>query len=156
MADQAIQNPLGVHTTVSDWRTMKDAYGGEIPVGKTVRVFRANEAIAVGLAVCVVAPASATAEFGVDVATAGDGYKNVGIAATAATAADQTIEVVTEGLAFGVLGGTVTAGACVLSDANGKLVAETEDADTVAGTIIGTALAGGDADATVPVWVRLA
>lgn len=182
--DQSIKNPNHAYVTVSDYRTMKDVQGQELAApGKSVEYMEANSAIAAGLAVAVAAPSSATVPLRCIKATASTGARNIGIAKKASSAAGDLIEVVTGGLAFATLGGTVAANGALAPDANGKLVAatttssftiaDTDIDDTPSGTnlttaiatgvdavttaqlsIIAIALKAGDADDVVPVLVR--
>ncbi len=154
MSAQTIANPSSAFTTVTDHRTMKDAAGGALPLaGHTEELYAASGAIAVGLAVALAAPTSATVPARIGVATDTTAIRNLGIAAKAAAAAGDVIPVVTRGLAFAVLGGTVAINTPVSVDSAGKLVSVTPGAGIVSATILGFTLKGGDANDVVPIFV---
>ena len=146
-----ISNPLSSFAATSDYRTgLADNGTTHVYGGKETALFRANATITVGQVLTFVVPTAAnplsvTPSTSVTTLCAG-------VAETAGSAGD-LVRVCTSGNTFVVLGGTVAAGGVIGGGSSAKATAVTVDASTLAGAVLGFALAGGDADEIVPAYI---
>lgn len=150
---QAITNPAGAYVTTSDYRTGRDSTGGEHAYGKTTRVLRANATVTKGQLVCLVAPTQ-TLPLSVTPSAGTESGLIFGIAAEGGSAGD-LVTVVTEGLAFAIVGTAATAGNAIKGGAAGVVTNVTPAATDIVGTVVGVALATGTTGNTIPVWVKI-
>lgn len=161
MAERQLTNPSGgnsMSSVVADHRLFVGSDGHAVPHWRTVIQLQANAAIVAGDLVSFVVP-TATAPLRVKQAVTGDVVQiKIGVALSAASAAGQVIQIVTEGFCFvNVAGGTAAFGNYGVPSATAGVIDPTAtaiDAAVVAGTVLGTFLGAKNAANMAPFWFQ--